>query len=514
MSTPHGTDADLADLRTALTRSDYTVENLDRILGPVAAAALHREQPIPARVRLTASKQPAATLALAFVLGESVGANALERALPGFGVDGALRVGLVRPDEPAEGTGRYAPTCDLRPYGDEDHAWWVASDLSELATGGPLQPDHVLGVGGASTTLASWTPRPEVQRALDLGTGCAVQALHLAAHCREVVATDVSAPALGFARFNAGLNGQVLELRHGSLLEPVAGERFDLIVSNPPFVITPRLPDVPHFEYRDGGMTGDALVAGLVAEVGAHLAPGGIAQLLGNWETRAGQDWRERVSGWLDGTGLDAWVVQRESQDPAEYADTWVRDGGHRPGTPEHASLFSSWMEDFAARAVDRIGFGIITLQRPSSPREPWRELEDVGGPVASPMGPSVLAGLRARTWLAEHSEDDLLDATWVVAPDVTEERIGRPGAPDPAVIQLRQGSGLRRVVRLSSAAAAVVGVCDGELTVRQICHAVAALTEQPVAALFVEVLPTVRALIADGLLLGSSPDSLPGTHL
>ena len=58
---------------------------------------------------------------------------------------------------------------DLRPYGDEHSSWWVASDLGEDAHVGPLPLDHVLGIGGASTTLASWTPRTRVARALDVG---------------------------------------------------------------------------------------------------------------------------------------------------------------------------------------------------------------------------------------------------------------------------------------------------------------------------------------------------------
>ena len=95
------------------------------------------------------------------------------------------------------------------------------------------------GLGGASTTLASWTPRPAVERALDLGTGCGVQALHLGAHARQVTVTDISTRALDFARFNAVLNGCEWDVVEGSMLDPVAGQRFGLIVSNPPFVITP-----------------------------------------------------------------------------------------------------------------------------------------------------------------------------------------------------------------------------------------------------------------------------------
>ncbi|RIK17075.1 MAG: SAM-dependent methyltransferase, partial [Acidobacteria bacterium] len=352
-------------------------------------------------------------------------------------------------------------TCDLRPYGDERHTWWVVSDLGELVTVGPLPTGHVLGVGGASTTLASWTPRPQVGRALDLGTGSGVQALHLSTHAESVVATDLSQRALAFARFTAALDGVDLDLRAGSLLEPVAGERFDLVVSNPPFVITPRAAGVPVYEYRDGGAAGDALVAGLVRGLGDHLTPGGTAQLLANWELGADEDWRDRVGGWVRGTGLDAWVVQREEQDVSEYAETWVRDGGHRPGTPAFEELYAAWLADFAARGVERVGFGVVTLQRPATEREPWLDLVDVRTPVAAPMGPTVLRGLEARTWLAEHTDEELLDVPWQVADDVTEERVGRPGAPDPQVIQLRQGGGLRRVVRLDTLAAGFVGACD-----------------------------------------------------
>ena len=488
----------LTRLREDLFEAAYTVDGLADLLGPLASAALLRGQPLVAtRVSEATPTQPEAALLRCFVLGLPVAAADLAAALPRTGVAGLLDQGLVTRTDAG-----LRATCDLRPYGTEEETWWVVSDPSELVTGGPLPTDHVLGLGGASTTLASWTPRPRVRRALDLGTGCGVQALHLAGHTVERTVTDLSARALAYARFTLGLNGVEAQARQGSLLEPVAGERFDLIVSNPPFVITPRRRGVPVYEYRDGGAAGDALVAGLVGDLAAHLEPGGVAQLLANWELGEGEDWRARVGRWLSGTGLDAWVVQREVQDVAEYAETWARDGGHRPGTAPFEDLYAAWLDDFADRGVERVGFGVITLQRPQTPREPWRDLVDVPHPVASPMGPTVLAGLRARTWLAEHDDDDLLDIAWRVADDVTEERVGRPGATDPAVIQLRQGGGLRRVVRLDTLGAGLVGACDGELTARQLCSGLAVLTKEPVQEVVGAVLPLLRQLIADGLLV------------
>lgn len=503
MDGPAAGTEDLAGLRADLRDAGYTVDHVEGLLGPVAAAALHRDQLLPARLVLTESDEPAAVLARWWVLGETLDRRLLDAALPRSTTETLARAGLAVPD----GADGWRATCELRPYGDETRVGWLASDFGEAVLGGPLPTDHVLGIGGASATLASWTPRPAVERALDLGTGSGVQALHLSRHADRVVATDISARALRYARLNADLNGLDLDLRQGSLLEPVADEQFDLVVSNPPFVITPRTPDVPRYEYRDGGRSGDEVVAGLVRDLAGHLAPGGIAQLLGNWETRKGETWQERVTGWLEGTGLDAWVVQRDEQDPAAYAETWTRDGGHRPGSDGFDRLYAAWLADFAARGVDRIGFGILTLHRPAGVRPPWRELVEVTGPVAHPMGPAVLAGLRARTRLAEQDDDAVLDTAWRVAPDVTEERFGRPGAPDPRVIRLRQGGGLGRTIQVDTVGAGLVGACDGELTARQVLAGIAVLTDRAVAEVIGVALPLLRELVADGLLTAAPAD-------
>jgi methylase of polypeptide subunit release factors len=482
-------------LREDLRAAEYTVDRVEEVLGPLAGAALHRGRALLVDRVTAASDDPVAVLIRAFVLGRAVPASALAEALPRTGPEGLVALGLATVEEHVHAR------CDLRPYGQDERTWWVASDLTEAATGGPLPTDHVLGVGGASTTLASWTPRPQVRRALDLGTGCGVQALHLSTHAARVVATDLSARAVAYTRFNAALNGIDLDVREGSLWGPVHGEEFDLVVCNPPFVITPRRPDVPVYDYRDGGRAGDALVAGLIRDAGGHLAPGGIAQLLGNWELRAGESWEEHVGGWLTHAGLDAWVVQREEQDVAEYAETWARDGGHHPGTPAFDGLYAAWLDDFASRGIERVGFGVLTLRRPTSDRPGWHDLEQVSTPTRSPMGPTVLAGLQARDWLAGRPDDAVLGVPWTVAQDVTEERVGRPGAPQPAVIRLRQGGGLGRVVVVDPLTAGVVGACDGDLTAGQLVQAVAALTEVDPREAEAAVVPRLRQLIAAGLL-------------
>lgn len=484
----------VAALRADLESAGFTVDGIEEHLGPVAAGALHREQVVPARLATTGGA-PLDTLVRLFCLGEPCPRGAVDAALPTCSADGLTRLGLVHPD------GDDLRACfDLRPYGDDRHTWWVLSDLSEISTNEPLADDHVLGIGGASTTLASWTIRRPVQRALDMGAGCGVQSLHLGAHCDRIVATDLSTRAVEIARFNAALDEQVWDVRAGSLFDPVAGEQFDLVVSNPPFVITPRVDGVPQFEYRDGGMVGDALVRTVVQSVEDVLAPGGVAQLLGNWEVPSGGDWRDVVRGWLEPTGLDAWVVQREVQDPAEYAELWVRDGGHRPGTDAYERMYAAWLADFEAREVDHVGFGVITLQKPATERENFRVLEEHVGPVAAPMGPTVDRELAALTRCAERPQD-VLDTPWRIADDVTEERFGRPGAQDPNVIRVAQGGGLARKVQVDTAISAYLSVADGDLTARQALVAIASLLEVDAEETIARAEPIVRRLVETGFL-------------
>lgn len=123
-------------------------------------------------------------------------------------------------------------------------------------------------------------------RILDVGTGSGAIAVTLALELPEarIFAGDVSPEALAIARENARRLGALerVELRCGDLLAPFAGERFDIIVSNPPYVrgaeIEALSPEVREFEPRialDGGADGLAVYRRLAAAVPEALAPGG-----------------------------------------------------------------------------------------------------------------------------------------------------------------------------------------------------------------------------------------------
>ncbi len=549
----------LAALARDLTALKYTVDGVEALLGAEAYAAFARDQPVPARLKTRDDDGALAAVVRLWLLAEPLTRASLNAALPETGVDALLALRLIEPAGPDAAGATVRAAVDLRPYGWPAQAnernegsggigsngtdLWVASDLAAHQSPGVLRRDHVLGIGQASLTLAQSIVRRPVNTALDLGTGCGIQTFHLLEHAQHVVATDISVRALAFTRFNVLLNAAQLgidpgnlqarvDLRQGSLLEPVAGETFELVISNPPFVITPRSSAenaADRFTYRDGGLAGDELVAALVRGLPGVLAAGGTAQLLGNWEIRGAASWSAAPESWV-GDGTDAWVIQREQVSPGHYAETWLQDASQNRDMALYGQSYAAYLADFASREVSGIGFGLIWLRHPAPVDGPQggeriRRFEEILHPIEQPIGPHQGAAVDRADWLAGLASDALPQTRLIVAPDVTEERHQRPGAEHPGVILLRQGAGLRRTNLLSTELAGFVSVCDGDLTVGQIIAALATLldwrdnanaengstdggADNDGAAQFESgLLHETRNLILDGFLLPYSPN-------
>ena len=481
--------ADVDRLRASLAAAGYDYEGVAELLGPTAHRALFRNETTPG-LRATGDGSPLATLTRLWLLQAPVPLARAEAALPGLlGPLGSA--GLLE-----ESAGAVRARMDVRPYADDRRGWWVVSDLTPGLDGSDhrVGPDHVLGVSSASSSLAQLTVREPVDRALDLGTGCGVQALHLAEHAGHIVATDVNRRALAMTRLNARLNGVMVEDRAGSLYEPVAADTFDLIVTNPPFVVSSATDE--RLVYRDSGLPGDEMVRRVVTGATEHLAPAGRAHVLANWVHRTGEPWQDRVAGWLEDRGVDAWVVQREVADPAEYVELWLKDAGLH-GTPEYAARYDTWLGWFADQGIEGVGFGWLHLRRVD--RQPVLHLEEWPYDVEQPLGPEVADRGRRTDLLAAHP--DLADIRLVTRDDVRQETSGMPGAADPETIVLRQQRGMRRAHRADTVVAGLVGACDGDLTVGQILDALASLLDGDPADLRARYADEIRALVADGFL-------------
>jgi hypothetical protein len=296
------------------------------------------------------------------------------------------------------------------------------------------------------------------------------------------------------------LNGLDVDLRLGSLYEPVQGQRFDLITTNPPYVMSPPRTDADRLVYREGSWTSDGLVEQVVRQGVHHLSEGGVLQVLANWAHVRGQDWHDRIGGWLAGTGCDAHVVQREVLDVYEYVELWLADAG-LAGSPGYVRRYTEWLDYFAALGIEAVGMGWLLLHRVGH-ASPDVRIEDWPYPVEQPIAPALTAELAAVRLERRLSDEDLLSRRWVLASDVVEETTGLPGQADPQHIVLRQQRGFRRAVEAGTALAGVLGACDGELGLGQIIATVAGLLDAGEPALRAELVPQLRRLVVDGFLL------------
>ncbi len=128
------------------------------------------------------------------------------------------------------------------------------------------------------------TRHPEARTVLDIGTGSGCIAVSLQKRLSQaaVTATDISEAALAVARRNAEKHGAPIDFLLGSLFAPVAGRRFDLIVSNPPYIPTADIEtldqevrDYDPLSALDGGSDGLDIYRSLIPAAAGHLIPGG-----------------------------------------------------------------------------------------------------------------------------------------------------------------------------------------------------------------------------------------------
>lgn len=176
---------------------------------------------------------------------------------------------------------------------------------------------------------------------LDLCTGSGHLAMVAALAGASAVAIDVSRRAMLSVRLNALLNGVKVTALRGDLFAPVAGRRFDVIVSNPPYLPHPdeELPQRGLARATEAGPRGRAFIDRICARVGEHLTPGGALLLVHS--SVCGE--RETLQA-LSAQGLEAEVVHRHRGrlGPRLQARAdWLRaEGLLLPGDQEDVIVF------------------------------------------------------------------------------------------------------------------------------------------------------------------------------
>ena len=414
---------DPAPLRENLRKSGFYLEALEALGLPerwlrseISRAALLGHVP---------AGSPIDSLIHLFTLGDPVDGSLALHAL-GDSIHGLLQIGFLE-----AGGGTVRSRYQLCPTG----GTWIACDFRErlLQTG----DDYVMGIGPSSFLLASLAPRATGGRALELACGIGWLSGQLRSAGMSVVASDLNPRALALGRFSARLSGTTgIDFRLGDGFSTVAGEQFDLIVANPPYVQSPGGALI----YRESA-PGDPVCARLLRALPDHLAPGGVAVVLINWTHHTDDDWSAAPLSWVTPHGTRRWLFQSDCSSPADYAWKWI--GGDPRFTGEQAATeeMHRWLAHYQATGVQRISGGFIVIEK-CQPGSEWTRTESRAVQNIDPTaGREVRRVLDNHTWLA-------------TGPDLLETRFAVPdGIRAEANMALAAAGWERQTIRLTSPA-------------------------------------------------------------
>lgn len=438
-----------------------------------------------------ANEVPSALLYKLFVLREPVSITLVLRCLHPFNPESLVQFGILERDG-----SNFIARAHLGFY----HDYLLLQDSSTA-----INP--VSGVGGISERVASLTPRRNIQSMLDIGTGCGIQSLLASRHATSVVATDISARALNLAAANARINriSNIL-FRQGSLFDPVAGEQFELIVANLPYVISPE----SRLVYRDSGMHGDSVSEMALRAANNHLCEGGLAVLCVEWHYDKEEAWSERPLSWIQDLKCDIWWIRFDRADPVRYTSKWIALGLVNQEQRARAKTFADWLAYYQALGANHFSSGIVLLRKRSGSKT-WQRFEDFteisGTMVRGDLDDQIETIFAAEDLLTNvESEDDLLDMRFTFRAGagirLTQEHIcSRWHVTE---IEIRNTTGIPFSTRIDPAVLTFLRAVNPDATLRNILRDVANSFNLTPDVLRLECLTILKHLLRSGVIVPS----------
>ena len=404
---------DFRRLKGVFEAAGYTDAKILSTLGVKDLSAIQGDN-MPLLLHRTGRGTPLDTFIRLFLIKVPCDIEAVRRAVRPMKIKTWTKVGLVQIKKTS-----VAAAVELLPYKN----LLLAFDLPAILNT-PLKQNYVMGVGSSTLTLANLTVRRHSHRTLDLGTGSGIHGLLASPHSERVVAVDLNPRAVAFATFNTKLNDiSNMDCVQGDLFQQVKNQTFDLVVTNPPFVISPET----RYIYRDGGMQADQITRKIVQQVPDFLNEGGFCQILCNWVVKAGRDWHERLQHWFENTGCDVWVMRSETHDAAAYATKWICHTEFNDQEMGFSERFQQWMAYYKKQRIESVISGIITMRK-SSVHPNWFRADDAPERMQGTCGNYIIRGFELRDFLETmHDNRELINTCLRVSPDVRLERQSTP---------------------------------------------------------------------------------------
>ena len=475
--------------------ADFTESAISKAIGREEILRIPLSD-IPHALRKTRDPSPLNTLIRLFFLGLPVPAETARHALAPMRLESWVEGGLLGPPD---GEGKVDPRVQIWPV----CGLTVAVDLPwRRATA--LPADFVVPPGALTLELANAMIRRPCKRMLDLGTGSGILALVAAQFAQDVAATDKNERAAEFTKFNAKLN-QVDNVRClvGDLFEPVAGQQFQLIVCNPPFVISP----TQRYLFRDSGERGDEFCRRLVRSTVDYLEVGGFFQFTANIAHCAGHSWKSDLEAWFEGLGCDILALVQRTEDVSDYAMTWILSTEPKDGA-SLVQLYETWMGYFEHERIEAVSYLLITLRR-SAGVSTWLQIDDPPCQIVGPCGDELLGFFDCRDRFGDaKGVEGLLRQRLKLSPEIRieQEYAMTSEGLEMCHVRVNKTGGLRYPLRIDSNVARLLAGCDGNQMLCQLLQdMVNDLNINQDRAVSI-VLPVVRSLIERGVLLVKEP--------
>jgi methylase of polypeptide subunit release factors len=396
-----------------------------------------------------------------FLLGVPQGAQEVGGLLP----ESILRIMLAGGLLQVENGNRLVPNVLLTPW---DEYLFAADTAARMHS--EHAEDVVLWPNPTTRLLQQFAIRRNSRDTLDLGAGCGMQGILAAAYSERVCTTDLNHRAEEFVVFNAHLNNvNNVKYYNGDTFEPVQERQFDLILANPPFFVTPSSGQL----YCENDMELDQYCRRVVREAAQHLTDGGYFQAVLEWVQVRGEPWQERLSGWLEGTNCDAWILRGYARSPAAYAQQRIKESWSHL---EFSSKFDEWMAYYRERGVEEIHGGLFAMRRRSGKN--WLRIEEMPIDPADPFGDTVLEVFATQDILSSQpSDDELLGMKPRLSTHAQLEQNSRvvDGRWAASSQLLRLAGGVPASQAVEKEVAEFLAQCDGVKTLEELAQALSA---------------------------------------
>lgn len=469
-------------LRSRLADLKYDAESICRVIGGKSITTpTHIDYPL-----LEASTVEPTPLNLAirlFHIGITLSAEQAVQILKQELVDASIDAGILV-EEP-DGV-----RSQLRIH--PDKGLFVAYDFISMLEG-PDAAHWVMGIGASTRFLANMTPRNQVESTLDLCSGCGYHGMLAAAHSTHVTATDINPRAIAFAQFNARLNNLGnFSAYVGSLFEPVESQAFDLIVANPPFVISPSTGLI----YRDALMRGDEFCKNLLRDAVGHMNEGAYCLSLLNWPNHGGNiDDPSFMAEWFADLPVDVLLLYSETQPSDVYAKTWINGSG--PISVDQFKIeFEQWMSYYKSEGMTHLSAGTIILRKRSDVKN-WFRIESPPSQMQGPADGDVIAFFENLDFLQRASDEDVLQTCFAADPGL---QLNQPLKLEENGWVAQQGKIIRTLGfpfsgNSDALTAQVIAACDGQTPVSEIAQQLVQQFEINDPEFLAKFVPLIRSL-------------------